>query len=134
MIIGIFFCHTRKTSVLTSEKRCTSCPKWREGGGGGGNLGNARKKTFFFFRRCSLLLEQKPNTCQRAKETLQASKLRYVAPKPTNRCTFKLYFKKCSYSKSAIIKYTPVKIGPEFFLSSFYCLSIIEFQSLKQHN
>ena len=32
MIIGIF-CHTRKTSVLTSEKRCTSCPKWGEGGG-----------------------------------------------------------------------------------------------------
>ena len=46
MIIGIF-CHTRKTSVLTSEKRCTSCPKWGEGGGRG-NSGNARKKTFFF--------------------------------------------------------------------------------------
>ena len=31
-------------SVLTSEKRCTSCPKRGEGG----NSGNARKKTFFF--------------------------------------------------------------------------------------
>ena len=28
-----FFCHTRKTLFLTSEKRGTSCPNWGEGGG-----------------------------------------------------------------------------------------------------
>ena len=49
IIICTFFCHTRKTSFMTSEERGPSCPNWGEGGAGGGLIWATPKSKHSFF-------------------------------------------------------------------------------------